>query len=153
MDKLIEIESSLSNSDKKFGFTVTAINCLLIETMACFYIGLPETPKNQNERCFVEYLTNPDSVFAKHFNRDTATLFYREIRCGILHQSETKNSSLIKAHGPLIKINEQSVVVNRNALHSALKEEFHNYVKRLSEPSNDKLRENFRKKMDHICRK
>jgi hypothetical protein len=149
---LIDFEKNLSNKDKCFGFTIVAIDCLLIETLACFYKGLKETPKNQNEVTYVSYLTNPDVLFSKYFDNVTAQLFYREIRCGILHQSETKNASLIKAWGPVVKHYNGSIIINREALHKIVKMEFNSYITKLKDPLQNDLRNNFKTKMDHICR-
>ena len=43
------------------------------------------------------------------------------------------------------------LAVNRSGFHYLLKEEFKLYIELLSNPSNEKLRLNFKKKMDHIA--
>lgn len=152
VDVLIKSEEHLPNSEKKFGFTVTAIDCLLIETLACFYCGLNETPKGQNKTIYIRFLTDPQTSLSSHFNSTSAKLFYEHIRCGILHQSETKKTSLIKAWGPIIKVENGGVVVNRTKLHDILKKEFQSYISKIGDPININLREKFRDKMSFICR-
>jgi hypothetical protein len=86
------------------GFTVLAIDCLLIETLQQFREGKPETPRSQSGDYFIRFLTT--TSFGKHFTANTADMFYRQIRCGILHQAEVKKSSRIRiaSNLPLVKL-------------------------------------------------
>lgn len=152
VDLLIASETKLLNTDKRFGFTIAAIDSLLIETLACFYAGYIESPRRQNEAVYVGFLTNPALEIASHFDHNSAALFYNEIRCGILHQSETKNNSLIKAWGPAVRVQNGSIVINRTAFHTLVKKEFESYIKKIRTSSNVDLRGKFVTKMTHICR-
>lgn len=137
------------------GFAVLALDCLLIETLQQFRDGVSETPRGMSEDYFVRFLTK--TSFAKFFDRALAKMFYRQIRCGILHQAEIKGSSrvLIRRQVPLVCLAEDrdGLVINRKRFHRQLVKEFKNYVLRLrkNDPLDEKLRYNFKKKMDCIC--
>lgn len=135
------------------GFAVMALECLLIETLEQFRKGEPETPYHQSEQYFKDFLTN--TSFSKDFTIEKAKMFYKQIRCGILHQAEIKENSKIRTDYPdLVTFSEdrRGLLINRNLFHDKLEKVFYNYLSELRNPSNEKLRKNFRKKMDHICR-
>jgi len=131
-----------------------ALDCLLIETLQQFREGVDRTPPRESGRYFLRFLT--DTSFGRHFTNETAEMFYRQIRCGILHQSELEGSSriLIRENIPLVKYadDRKGLVINRRLFHQQLVREFEAYVNKLRDPSNRELREKFRSKMDHICR-
>jgi hypothetical protein len=136
------------------GFAVMALDCLLIETLQQFYDGMHRT-KGTSKSAFCRFLTQ--SSFKDHFNRKSAAKFYEYIRNGILHQAEIKGSSRIwiRHDTPLVcdAPNGNGLIINRHLFHQQLMCEFQDYVSRLREcdPSDDKLRRNFRAKMDAIC--
>jgi len=136
------------------GFAVLALDCLLIETLQQFREGVPRTPSRQSETFFVRFLT--ETSFGSYFTKEMAEKFYTQIRCGILHQAETKKSSrvVLKEDVPLVKYidDRKGLVINRKLFHQQLVREFEDYVARLREPSNQELRRSFRKKMNYICR-
>jgi len=138
------------------GFAVLALDCMLIETLQQFREGVPETPPQKSKCYFIRFLT--ETSFGNYFNDDLAKKFYFQIRCGILHQTETKCSSLIRISNdiPLVSLTKDKVglVINRKKFHAQLVSEFNNYVGQLREnkPPNKLLRENFKRKMDFICR-
>lgn len=139
--------------DRPFaGFAVLALDCLLIETLQQFYEGTSETPYKKGEEYFVNFLTR--TAFNEHFDKEQAQLFYDHIRCGILHQAETKEGSLIHLNGPLVILtsNPKSIVINRKKFHKKLLEVFERYLSQLKDPSNGELRDNFKRKMNYICR-
>ena len=136
------------------GFAILALDCLLIETLQQFREGVHETPQGQSKAFFVRFLT--ETSFGTHFSEEMAKVFYDQIRCGILHQAEVKGSSriLIREDIPLVKYTDdrKGLVINRKLFHQQLVREFEAYIAELREPSNQKLRVRFKKKMDHICR-
>jgi hypothetical protein len=85
-----------------------------------------------------------------------ATKFYKQIRCGILHQAEIKKSSkiLIRDNIPLVRYSDdnQGLIIQRNLFHKQLVDEFESYIEKLRLPEYKELRKNFKKKMDYICR-
>jgi len=136
------------------GFAVLALDCLLIEMLQQFRKGLIKTPSGQSKDFFVDFLTQ--TSFGEFFDKRQATLFYRQIRCGILHQAEIRGSSkiLIEEEIPLVKYDDQErgLLVNRRLFHKQLLSEFNNYVSKLSDSSNTQLRNRFRRKMKMICK-
>ncbi|HUV30623.1 MAG TPA: hypothetical protein VMY05_06025 [Acidobacteriota bacterium] len=136
------------------GFAVLALDCLLIEMLQQFREGVNKTPSGKSKLYFVRYLT--ETGFGDHFTDRMAELFYRQIRCGILHQAEVRGSSriLLDDDIPLVEYtdDENGLVVNRKAFHETLVREFEKYAADLLEPSNDDLRAKFRKKMTAVCK-
>ena len=82
------------------GFAVLALDCLLIETLQQFREGEPETPPRMSTKYFIRFLT--ETSFRDFFDEKTACMFYDQIRNGILHQAEVKESSrvLIRKEAP-----------------------------------------------------
>ncbi len=136
------------------GFAVLTLDCLLIETLQQFREGKDKTPRNNSQNYFVRFLTK--TSFGEFFTEDTARKFYDQIRCGILHQAEVKENSLvrIKINGKLIEEIEgdKGIIVYRNLFHEQLVRVFEEYLSRLREHSNKDQRDKFKKKMDYICR-
>lgn len=134
------------------GFAVLALDCLLIETLQQFREGVPRTPDRQSKTYFVNFLTETSFGFTK----EQAEMFYEQIRCGILHQAETKGNSKIRITSsiPLVQYTDdrKALIINRTLFHKQLEQEFESYIKELLNPNNRDLRKNFKKKMDFICR-
>jgi hypothetical protein len=150
IDYLIAAEDSKPANERRFGFTVLAVDCLLIETLGAFIDGLEDT-EGRSGPTFSKFLTTRPH-FSSDFTEDLARQFFKEFRCGILHQAEIGGESRVWSVGPLIRLESGRIVVNRNELHERLKAEFQGYLAELRDPKNAKLRENFRKKMDSISR-
>ena len=151
--RFLDIIDSVENH-KYAGFAVLALDCLLLETLQQFREGKAKTPKRKSKDYFVCFLTK--TSFGNFFQKKSAEVFYDQIRCGILHQAETKGKSLIRTDVPLVSFtsNQQGLIVNRKLFHKQLVVEFVYYVTELrkNNPPNEVLRQNFKKKMDHICR-
>lgn len=127
---LIKTEEPLSPKDKKFGFTVLAIDCLLIETIQSFYSGVTDST-GQSKSIFIDFLTT-SAKFKSYFpDRASAEAFYKNFRCGILHQAQTTNQTKVHAIGPLISQKDGFTVVNRLAFHEAVKDELEIYIREL----------------------
>lgn len=136
------------------GFLIVAIDCLLIETLQQFFLGIKESPERKNKKLFVDFLTN--TSFSRYFDEEKADRFYKCIRCGLLHQSEVKGSSkiLIDEKTPLVKNPEQGygLIINRRLFHKELFSVYLQYINDLlMDNGNKELRLNFRKKMDFIA--
>ena len=146
-----------------------ALDCLLIETLQQFFEGKPRTPRARfrgdpergSEAYFGKFLTNASfrDDFGDHFGTDTlAYRFYDQIRCGILHQGETKGDSRIIFSTRLmwsVEPTSTGIVVNRHKFHARLTNIFRDYISTLKNPKtaeDEQLRNCFRTKMKHICR-
>ncbi len=150
VDCLLAAEMGKPAAERRFGFAILAIDCLLVETLGAFVEGLEDT-KDKSEDTFCRFLsTRP--LFAKSFTPQLAKQFYREYRCGILHQAEVGGSSRVWSVGELVRADGGALTVNRTRFHDVLKEELTNYVHELQDPAAVDLRTKFRRKMDFICR-
>jgi DNA integrity scanning protein DisA with diadenylate cyclase activity len=147
------------------GFAIMALNCLLIETLNQFLYGVNDTDElkrekaikhiNKVEGTFIDFLTNSKS-FKAHFKPNTASIFYHQIRCGLLHQAETKKGSRIvidkKQKSMVEEISNNGISIRRDIFTDSLITEYDNYkICLLTEPTDEHLRENFIKKMNMIC--
>ncbi len=150
VDHLIAAEEAKPIAERRFGFTVLAVDCLLVETLGAFVEGLTDTI-GQSGPTFCKFLTTRPG-FKNDFTPDLAKRFYREFRCGILHQAEIGGDSKVWSVGPLLHYNGNRIIVNRNKLHDLLKAEFQGYLAELRDPAQAELRNNFRKKMNFISR-
>lgn len=144
VDKIIKHRTS--------GFAVLALDCTLVETLEQFRRGKEKTPGRKVGDYFVAFLTS--TSFKKHFDKDKAKMFYKQIRCGLLHQTEAKNSRVKRTSAlPMIAYTKgnKGLVVNSMPFHQELKTVIRQYADELRNPKSKKAREAFRAKMDFIC--
>ncbi|SEK53230.1 hypothetical protein SAMN05444515_102255 [Ectothiorhodospira marina] len=138
------------------GFSIMALDCLLVETLNQFYHGLDETPKD-HQRQFWKFFSGSEH-FKSNFTRKVSDIFYSHVRCGLLHQAQTKKGTLIRADqdrmispapGGLVN----GIIVDRVRFHDALKQEIATYIRTLEsgEEGGADLRNNFITKMQYIC--
>lgn len=133
------------------GFAVLALDCLLIETLQQFRMGAKETPPRKAEELFVGFMT--ETSFKTAFTPEMARIFYRHVRCGILHQAEVKQTSRLRGSGPIVLLTgkKRGVIVNHRSFHRLLLRVFQEYVDGLRAGNDATLRKNFVAKMDSIC--
>jgi hypothetical protein len=151
VDFLIASEEAKPASQRRFGFAVLAIDCLLVETLEAFIEGLEDTD-GQSKKVFRRFLRARKQFGTAFTTDDLANKFYEQFRCGILHQAETGGDSKVWSVGPLLSLQGDAITVNRNKFHDCLKTEFQTYLSELRDPQNFTLRSNFRKKMNFISR-
>ena len=149
---LIKADESRSPIERRYGFSIMAIDSLLIETLQSFRDGLTNT-KNKSKEMFKKYLTEREG-FRDHFDEKQAERFFYDFRCGILHQAEIMGPSLLWSVG-LLKGEKAdgTPYINRTKFHEILKQDFKRYCDELKYPANSDLRKHFRTKMDFIARK
>jgi hypothetical protein len=133
----------------KGGFLIMAVVCLLIETLQQFYKGDAETKQGQNAEAFKKFFEDEKVLFpdcAAH-----AKTFYNKIRCGILHQAETKGGYRILFNdGHLFDAEEKTI--NATAFFGAMEKCLDKYLGRLRDSeSNQPLWTNAVKKLHFIC--
>jgi len=151
VDFLIASEESKPPSERRFGFTVLAIDCLLVETLGAFIEGLDDTDR-KSEKTFCTFLRTRKQFASEFTTDDLAEKFYEQFRCGILHQAESGGDSKVWSVGPLLRVQGNAITVNRNKFHDSFKAEFQSYLAELRDSKNSTLRNNFRKKMNFISR-
>lgn len=149
VDFLIQEDDKRNPKDRRFGFTILSIDCLLVETLEAFRQGLTDTRRKSQQLC-TSFLTQR-AAFKQFFSKDLATRFYEEFRCGIAHNAQVFGTGRIWSIGPLLTVDNGRITVNRTAFHEALKQEFANYLQELRNPANSQLRKKFRTKMDFVA--
>jgi len=130
------------------GFAEMAMCCLLIETMQCFRDGKNDTiKKGAGEKAYVDFFSwdQAPSGFV-----GSAKGFYKNVRCGILHQGETKNGwTITRKNGlPLFDGKKQ---INAEKFSRALNKSLAAYCRDLEQMAwNDPLWDRCRDKMKFI---
>jgi hypothetical protein len=147
------------------GFLVMSIDCLLIETFMQFYLGIENTEeiyKGNQWKSFRDFLKN-----SIHFKTDFKTnkichTFYTHFRCGLLHQAQTKQESLIKiCQEKMLSFSNsidigKGLIIDRKQFHEKMVLEFNGYLQGLDNNDNNFKDENLRRKailkMGMICK-
>jgi hypothetical protein len=165
------IEKLLNSTDKTIsnncGFIIMSTDCLLIETINQFYMGIASTEElysKNNWMAFRDFFCHTTNLSEFKSNRNLVKIFYSQIRCGLLHQAETKSLSLIniKEKSIVKAIADKAdysdgIIINRNLFHKALKGDFDKYIENLADPNSvnfygENLREMFIKKTNKLWR-
>ncbi len=131
----------------KNGFSIMANSCLLIETYESFRQGWDDT--FAQDRIPFESFFNREKLF--NVFQDDSKEFYMNIRCGILHQGETKKGWKItrKETHPLFSPTEKKI--NANKFLKTLRVVLENYIALLKTSSwDDEIWIRCRDKMNFI---
>lgn len=129
----------------KNGFSIMANCCLLIETYASFREKVFRDTNGKSERCFGWFFLHEKRFydfskggFNKHDyiningrlnNKGTPRDFYVNVRCGILHNAETRNGWKIMRSGEFY--DKKSKTINAVKFMKSLKITLNNYNKQL----------------------
>lgn len=140
------IEPMRVDRKKKNGFTVMAVSCLMIESLESFYKGWPDSNR-KSQLAFCNFFDrNENFSFLKGYSEE----FYKNVRCGILHQGETTKGWHIRRDGQIFDKNTKKI--NANLFHKQVELSLSNYCKELTNEKWDSdIWKNFRKKMDAVC--
>ena len=134
--------------NKKNGFSIMAIACLLVEAIGQFEEGLDETPHGHAaffKRFFVRH--TPLNCFAP-----VAESFYKNVRCGLLHSGETKGTWKITRAASASLLDAQDLKINANQFLKALSQILAEYETELAQLHWDHEKwAALRKKMRHVC--
>lgn len=133
----------IEGSTNKHGFSLLAIGCLVIETLESFYQGRADT-RRISKRMFHDF-----------FGRDTPLKvfgggddwFYRDIRCGILHQGETRGGWRVLRNGRLL--DSSAKTINATQFLRELRKTLAAYAGLLE--TDDVCWSQFKKKMNAVC--
>jgi hypothetical protein len=130
----------------KNGFAMTALACLMMESLESFWHGWPDT-RGKGAQAFKGFFhRNSEFSLLAPFSSE----FYANVRCGLLHQAETTGGWRIRRQGPLF--NQDSLTVNAALLLEGVHSALLSYCDRLSsEPWTSDLWEKFRAKMNLVC--
>lgn len=132
-------------SQKKHGFLIMAVCCLLIETLESFHQGKRDGKGSKTFSAFFAHDTEL-KVFGKDLGQGP-DWFYKNIRCGILHQSETKGGWRILRKGELLNVSDKTI--NATKFLAELSRAINDYAKKLQ--TDDVLWGRFKTKMKFIC--
>lgn len=129
----------------KHGFCTMAICCLMIETLESFWRGW-DNSRNQSELAFCSFFDRNHNLSA--FD-GYVTDFYKNVRCGILHQAETLNGWRIRRDGFLF--DTQTKTINATLFHNEMENCLNYYCSELGQRDwESTVWKNFRKKMKAI---
>ncbi|MEI9993051.1 MAG: hypothetical protein WDM91_00540 [Rhizomicrobium sp.] len=147
--------SEASNGE---GFSIVTIQCALLEFLAAAVAGknfryskaLTAFEYSNSHQLFVRFLTQ-EQPFAKSFSKEAAEDFYTAIRCGLLHEAQTKNGWRIRTHKPDVAstIDFKEKILYRHGFQRDLDTFIKRYRDRLT--AERPLQEGFIRKFDHIC--
>src|ERR1035438_7217519 len=135
--------------EKKSGFLMMASACLLIETLQSLYEGRNRTETGDGGPSFERFFSREEQYFPDF--TDARVNFYSNIRCGILHQAETKGGyRILRDYSALLNIENRTIEANRFL--AALKDCLDNYIKKLRASDCDpELWKLAKDKVDFIC--
>lgn len=156
------------------GFAVVNLQCSLIETIESFINGwisefdlkfkkpiwkkdglivkYPNSNSTKNlGNCdiFISFFTNREPFSELKIN---GTDFFRSVRCGLLHETQTKNGWKIRAYQDGKSIDNK--IIYRKKFQQDIETVIENYKKFITINDGNKtieLRKNFKEKFNHIC--
>ncbi|MBB4443496.1 MULTISPECIES: hypothetical protein [Rhizobium] len=140
------------------GFTILTIQCALIEFLAALRLGFRFERGNYkhgddfrywDSKClFVDFLRHV-APFADHFTARQALKFYVDVRCGLIHEAQTKGQWVVKsACGSDRMIDFTTFTVNRDIFSDKIAEYLDHYQQELS--GSAPLQVAFIRKFDHL---
>jgi hypothetical protein len=145
------------NSALFAGFAIIALDCMLIETLEQFIKGRIRTGQGMDANAFYDFFQRSVKFAAFFDNMPKAKIFYQQIRCGLLHQAQTKKKSIIhiKNSSNLLEWidstkHDDGISINRKLFHREIIEVFQDYCLQLRAPKSMRLKANFRRKMNYI---
>lgn len=115
------------NAEYKSGFSIMTNCCLLIEMIATYFEGTNETTKSGSETfkaVFIKAKQYGNNL--KVFENET---FYKNIRCGLLHQGETYGKFKIRRAGKLF--DKTNLIINAMLFCDDLKNFLESYKQEL----------------------
>lgn len=136
-------------TDKKFknGFSIMANCCLLIETLQSFKNGWEDT-RNKSEQAFKGFLTT-DKNFEEL--KKLSNEFYKNVRCGILHQGETTGGWTINRKGGKNIYDSKTKTIDAIRFSQQLKLSLKEYSQSLKQSDwDEEIWDNFRVKMRKV---
>lgn len=140
----------ITSSENPHGFTMMAIACLMIEALESFRNGWPDTREfGAGKRAFKSFFESHEafSPFLPYVD-----IFYKGIRCGILHQAETTHGWRILRSGDLLVVSGDFLTINAEKFVCALSDALDLYKQELlaSEWGGPRW-EALRIKMERVC--
>ncbi|WP_288255148.1 hypothetical protein [uncultured Hydrogenophaga sp.] len=129
---------------QRHGFALMAVACLVIETLECFYEGRRDS-KGDSRKVFSAFFVRRTGL--EVFGEGAKDWFYKQVRCGILHQAEVLGGWRILRSGPLLDATERTI--NAKKFVDTLQKAVTEYALKLQD--DEDLWRNLLKKMDAVC--
>ena len=129
---------TIDNANEKdlSSFMSMAICCLIIETLECFYLGLPDTKKRgEGSRVFKSFFDRSAIDFPGFSEKSKD--FYENVRCGLLHQAETMNGWYLKRSGQILEVSNNAKFINGNLFFQSTKICIEKYLNHLKDSNFD----------------
>lgn len=178
-----QIQALDENNDRKIGlysgFAIMSLTSLLIETLEQFWNGNLQTSRKSKtliktkwwinifkKKCeisndavtYFNFFQRSDNLKFFFDTKEKADVFYSKIRCGLLHQGQTKGKSLIhvRKDEPMLKwINEdniqEGISIHRRLFLDEVKLIYEKYITELQDINNLNFRrKTLQKKMKYI---
>jgi hypothetical protein len=145
--------TKISKNRENFGFIVMGINCILVELYFELINGYNESNDGGN-RIVDAYKTVLPQLDSRVSIAD-AQKFYKGIRCGIIHQGQTKEKTAITfEHDCIVEHNGGYYLCNPESLFREMQKLYASYWKNISEKSYDeplaqKMVSKFTKILEH----
>lgn len=133
---------------ERHGFAMMALACLMIKALESFYRGWPNTKgRGKSEHAFCSFFDRNRDFHLLKRHREA---FYRNVRCGILHQAETTGGWRILRSGDMFDPKQK--VINATRFLGHVEKALADYCNELRRAEwNSEIWTNFRKKMTAIC--
>ena len=141
------IEPMRVEKEKKNGFTIMAVSCLMIESLESFYQGWADSNR-KSQLAFCNFFDRNENFLP--FNGYSEE-FYKCVRCGILHQGETTKGWHIRRDGAVFQ--KSTKTINAKLFHDEVEEALNNYCSALeSSEWNSEIWKKLRQKMNKVCK-
>jgi hypothetical protein len=135
------------DTKKKNGFTIMAVSCLSIEALESFYQGWPES-NNRSQLAFCNFFDRNQGF---HFIRGQSQSFYKNVRCGILHQAEKTGGWHISRKGPIF--DKKTKTINAKKFHDEIEKALSSYCTELQRSDwSASVWEALKRKMHSVCK-
>lgn len=143
--KPFEFSCSVYKKQYKNGFSIMANCCLLIETLQSFKKGLESTDRISG-RIFTDFFSEEEE-----FKEFRGVSFYKNIRCGILHQGEVTGGFRISRKGKIF--DGETRTINSYMFAESIEKVLERYKNELEVAEWDsELWDNFRRKMRAVIK-
>lgn len=145
--KTFEWGDDVYKEEYKSGFAMMTSSCLLIEALESFYNGWGNT-KNKSELAFCKFFDRVSELSEFH---GYSSEFYKNIRCGILHQAEATGGFKIHREGLLF--DKDNKTINAYKFIKRIEKSLQSYIDDLIKKDwNSLIWINCRKKMKNIIK-
>jgi hypothetical protein len=134
-----------ASSEYKHGFAMMACGCLLVETLEAFWTGSAKS--GSGGQAFTDFFTRVDHFVSL---RKHARLFYKHVRCGIMHQGETTGGWRVRRDSDVL-FTSDTLVIDATRFLNALEKALADYCELLKASEWDSsVWDKCRRKIKHI---